>query len=152
MTKLRLPGVRRYAALAAIALGIALAPPASAVPLIAAGIYIETKSVSCPTTSTCHALFTAVPAGKTLIVRSATCGIFVLTTSARIYSYYLSGNGRTTFLEITPPVVLSNTNRYSLNSEVLVPLVAGQSPVIRFSLTSSAGVSMACTIAGELKS
>jgi len=151
MIKLLLWTVRRCAALAIPALGLVLAAPAGAVPLISLGFYIDSATANCvATTTTCAPSFRR---SRRKDADSAHCDLrhHSYFSLSKDFGFSLSGNSRTTFLEVTPPIANNATSRYSLNSNVVAPFVAGQVPAVRTNLMTAAGQQMTCSISGEIK-
>jgi hypothetical protein len=140
------------AALTVVTIPVVLAGRVEAAPLITQGFYIDTAGINCGAATTfCTLSFPVVPAGKVLVVRSASCNASVLSTSVKIQTSYLFGSGKTTHLEVGAPLIVSTVTKYTFNNVVLAPVTAGQSPGLRIFLTAAAGSSMSCTISGELK-
>jgi hypothetical protein len=138
-----------------IALGLAFAPLASSAPLISQGAYVETKQTvanACLAKTFCQISFTAIPAGKTLIVRDVSCS---LTTGGSpppvVLVVALAASSR--FIHLLPIFLgtVSGRNYYAVNTSVFVPFTPGQIPSLSFQASPASQMAMLCTIAGELK-
>jgi hypothetical protein len=148
------------AALAAAAFGALLSATAaaSAAPTIAGSYYAEKVSKVCTGVSFCELTFTAVPAGKSLIVTDIGCVATLPSTQALAA---ISAQGRKADNSPVPlnayiqTVLFSNldgTKRYQAQTEVTHILTATQKPTITASKSAAAGeFIVACTIAGVLQ-
>ena len=143
--------VLRVSALAIVVLLLDARADAYAAPVISQGTYTESTTNSCPNSYSCTASFTAVPTGKTLIVRNISCYVFH-TQSVPPTAFRLVTGQSTVWIPLGPYSVLSNNRRYFVNVDVFAPIGGGLIPRAWLSLSNTAsGSAVTCTIAGELR-
>ena len=131
-----------------------LASVAQAVPIISQGYYEEFLSRNCFNASSCSVPFSAVPAGKTLIVTNVSCQLLTSGTNTAVHAASLTkvGGGGPTFLETSVFVTATTFRRFLSNTQVTKIYRAGESPSVSVSFTTTIStISMNCHISGILK-
>jgi hypothetical protein len=129
------------------------APVAQATPTIIQGHYEEGVTLVCPNAQACSIVFTAIPAGKALIVSNVSCSITAGNTSA-ILTLLLTRQGSAAnqaYLNLGTAVTFSSIRRFVSNTDIEKIYAGGAIPKISASLNAvQASVNMACYIAGVL--
>jgi hypothetical protein len=145
----------RYIGLAILSVVAGLAAPVSqATPTIIQGNYEETISQGCPNAASCSVVFSAVPAGKALVVSDVSCQI-TAGGSGVITLLSLNRQGslaNQAYLNVGAPVtVTTNFRRFFSNTEISKLYAGGAIPKVSvsFSAVQAAG-NLACHIAGVL--
>jgi hypothetical protein len=145
----------RLIGLATLSAVMSLAAQVSqATPTIIQGNYEETIAQSCPNAPSCSVVFSAVPAGKALVVSDVSCQI-TAGGSGVITVLSLNRQGslvNQAFLNVSAPVIVStNFRRFFSNTEISKLYAGGAIPKVSvsFSAVQAAG-NMACHIAGAL--
>ena len=124
---------------------------ASQAPIISQGVYQENKSrTNCGNVASCSISFSAVPAGKTLIVRNFNCQVLALPGGTPLG---LRFGGPTYFTLVQYNAIAGSGLRYYIsNNDVWNVFKAGGIPNATILLSSPANItSFVCTIGGELK-
>jgi hypothetical protein len=144
--------------LAAVASLVAFSSAASAAPTIAGGFYQEQMLKTCNNTTSCELMFTAVPAGKTLIVSDVACVITTANTasiSALSLSARQANNTLVSRSSYPQPVLVANLNgtkRYQAQTPVTFITLAGEKPRVFASVSQASAEFVAmCNVSGELK-
>ena len=135
----------------ALALAAVLAGSAGAAPIITLGNYIEDGVQTCTNVTSCRLTFTALPAGKSLIVHNVSCRVSFTVGTARLNSFYLAGQGKESYLVIGSTSTTGSNALYQVNNAVFAPYAPGAPPFIYVSIDRASIISLNCTIAGELK-
>ena len=138
-----------FRALVAVSV-VAFASPAAAAPQIVEGTWMETKSTSCNNTSSCTAVFTAVQAGKTLVVQNLACKLGTQQT-ALVRSLYLFNGVQTAFVNAGAPTTFNGLREFAVNTEVLFVVKAAAIPRVLFFSTGIGTQSINCTLTGTLR-
>ena len=129
------------------------APVSQATPTIIQGHYEETVGQSCPNSQACSVVFTAMPAGKTLVVSNVSCTI-TAGNSATILALALTRQGSSlnqAFLNLGTAVTFSSFRRFVSNTEISKLYVGGALPKVSVSFNAvQASSSMSCYLAGVL--
>ena len=141
-------GVRRAVAVITLA---TFALPAGAAPQIEHGTWIDSLSKLCGGTFTCTGIFTAVPAGKTLIARNISCRITIPTQYSAL-AIGLTGNNKVVNLVFGPSIVQGSSEYYVVNTEIFDPFKAGAIPTVNYTSNATApSTRLNCTLSGELR-
>jgi len=136
-----------------IALGL-LASVSQAAPIISQGYYEEFLSRNCFNASSCNVPFSAVPAGKTLIITNVSCQLLTSGTNTAVFGASLTkvGGGGPTFLGTSVLVTSTTFRKFLSNTQVTKIYLAGQSPSVSVSFTTSIStIGMNCFISGSLR-
>jgi len=130
---------------------------AQAAATISQGFYQESSLKNCANASFCTITFSAIPAGKTVIVQNVGC-IMQINTTNPLLSLTLSsklGNvstQRTNYLLPTLMGTVGGTRNFNSNNTVLDIMNAGEIPQIQISLSGAASVFIGnCSISGQIK-
>jgi len=145
------------AALATLALGIAV-PHASAAPIVVGTDYAERSMGSCPNKAECTVTFSAVPAGKSLVVTDVSCRgqipvnkklVSLQMTSAKPDGYY---NYIDNVIEFNTPVPNGLYNAYQGHQQMRFVIFAGEKPIVTNLRADFVGENfLVCSIVGILK-
>ncbi len=140
---------------AALAIGLLNAAAAVANPQVSniAGVYMANAGNKCPSLTTghfCTITFPAVPSGKSLVVTKVSC--LVATIGPAIPFVLLLQGAQEVFLANGTGVFFDGTAYYELVFSVLSVSASGSQPEVLITpLATSANLTAACTIAGNLK-
>ena len=147
--------ISRYVFLGAWAAsaGLLTARTAAAAPVINGQYYEENASVGCGVSNGCTLPFTAVPAGKRLLITRISCAI--TEANDRIVSVALgrrSGSGvqRDQYLNVTLISGVAGLRRFVVSQETSLLLGAGVQPGIELVTDLSGASSFTCQIIGQL--
>jgi len=145
------------AALATLALGAAV-PHASAAPTIVGSDYAERGQGSCPNSAECTITFSAIPAGKALVVTDVSCRGRMPYDQKLVYLELLSqkANGSYNFLtstiEFGEQIINGLYNTYQGHQQMRFVVYAGEKPVASNLKNKFTGENYySCTIVGVLK-
>lgn len=136
---------------------VTLAGAAAAAPTIAGNFYQEQILGNCSNKSSCELMFTAVPAGKSLVVTDSGC-VVTMTSTASIAGLSLSGRTAANQLisrTVYPlPVLVSNfggSKRYQAQNSVRHIMLAGEKPRMFVGASAAAAEFVTiCSISGIL--
>ncbi|BBE73427.1 hypothetical protein [Oharaeibacter diazotrophicus] len=140
----------------AVALALGAAVPHATAATIAAGYYMEQRVNSCAQRDLCFLNFSAVPAGKTLILTDVSCTASVGSGSVLVATQVArSGDGDHSGRRPIPPVFTYQNGQdrnYQLQTKTMLIVQAGQVPWIATNYSAKANsLIVDCTIAGVLK-
>ncbi|BBE73425.1 hypothetical protein [Oharaeibacter diazotrophicus] len=145
------------AALATLALGAAV-PHASATPIVVGSDYAERLQGSCYGKDQCAINFSAIPAGKTLVVTDVSCSGQMPYDQNLVLLQLLSlkTNGTYAFLnsiiEFGPQVVNGLYNTFQAHQQMRYVVYAGEKPVVANLKNKFVGENYySCSIVGVLK-
>lgn len=145
------------AALATLALGAAV-PHASAAPIVVGSDYAEKTQASCFGKDQCTATFSAIPAGKTLVVTDVSCSGQMPYDQKLVLLQLLSlkTNGTYNFLnsvvEFGEQVTNGLYNTYQAHQQMRYVVYSGEKPVVANLKNKATGENYySCSIVGVLK-
>ncbi|BBE73424.1 hypothetical protein [Oharaeibacter diazotrophicus] len=145
------------AALATLAFGAAV-PHASAAATIVGSDYNDRVLANCYGKAECAASFSAVPAGKTLVVTDASCRGSMPNDQKLVYLQLNSLKANGSYNYIDSVIAFGNQitngldNTYQAHQEMRFVVYAGEKPVASTLKDKSAGNNyMVCSIVGVLK-
>jgi hypothetical protein len=154
MTDIDIRAARILAAFFAAAAWFSFAPQQSqAAAIIGGGYYEEQIAKGCGNVAACSIAFSAIPAGKTLIVENVSCLIIATSgASPAIISLKLWGTGATnTFLNFPEFFQQGDKKQWSFTMPLTKVYKAGTVPRATVELAFAAPLSFNCTISGPLK-
>ena len=143
--------IRRAVLVTAAVLGLATTGPAGAAPIIVGSVYSEYNTKSCGGTTTCSMAFSAIPAGKSVVIRNLTCSVRHGTSATTPILFPFTGNGRIAWPKLGLAVTSGGTRVYTVNEEMFALFTAGQSPAIGFSVNTATTIFLYCTISGDIR-
>lgn len=143
--------IRRAFLLTAAILGLAATGPAGAAPAIVGAFYSENNSKSCGGVASCTMSFSAIPAGRSVVVRNLTCSVRHGAAATTSILFPFTGNGRNAWPKLGLAVTSGGTRVYTVNEEMFALFTAGQSPAIGLSVNTATTISLFCTISGDIR-
>lgn len=148
----------RIAFAAAALAAVAAAAPASAAPVVAGNVYMDRTFAICSNSTNCEVVFTAVPAGKTLIVTDAGC-VATTNNNVAVVSSVLRGRdsggnlvNRNAYFTPVLTMASNGNRRYQMQMSTTMIMKAGDKPQVFLGPLSAPTAFFAdCTIAGTLQ-
>jgi hypothetical protein len=131
-----------------------ISPASQAASVLSQGHFEEfVASSGCSGSQSCAATFTAIPAGKTLILSNVSCSITASQTAA-ILALTLTRQGSASiqaFLNVSTLLSAGSFRRFVSNTEIPKIYVGGQIPRVAVSFTASQAISsMQCYLTGQI--
>ena len=135
--------------IAAVALAVMLGSSAQAAPIRSGTYYEDNVTASC-SAGPCNAFFSALPAGKALLVTNIACSITV--TNSSLYMAELTvGAGHTIrreILQVGPVRPQGTNNAYTAGGEVKFMFTTGERPRVTAYLITDTSSHLICRIVG----